>query len=91
MVKVDITVEVAYKVGYGNMEIPKKVYNGLKKIAKKGGEIGDNNTWQGLHEDDEVLDAWEWLAEAKILERKHSCEQDFKLVEFEDTISDKLK
>lgn len=53
-----LSLTVTYKVGLGNVEIPKKVYEQLKKAAEKGDEI-EMHTYP---------DAADWMS-SKISER----------------------
>lgn len=51
----DLTVKVSYKVGYGDVEMPQKVYDQLIEAEENGDEI----EMEGMSK---YPDAYEWLS-----------------------------
>lgn len=50
----DLSVKVTYRVGLGNLKVPKKVYDQLNEIVDEGGEVDGTGM-------EEYPEATEWL------------------------------
>ena len=77
----DITIKATYSVGFGNLEVPNEVYDGLCKIEEEyHGEIPDNiGTCSG---DKDISAAFEWLTAN--IESKDAFEWSFDIIDMED-------
>lgn len=56
----DLTVQVTYRVGLGNLEVSDNIYNGLIKIAHRV-SISDDEA--NMTKDKDVQAAFEWLTD----------------------------
>lgn len=54
----ELSVSVTYKVGLMDLNVPDNIYSGLEKIEERGG-LNDLE----LNEDDDIIDAADWISE----------------------------